>query len=638
MGGAVRVGPPPGGGPPQAMPRERTSFGADMKALYGLRNYFIQFLPRALLVLGMAYLYADLNSTAITGLQQITSALPRIVSGASGAIAPGAGPARSVSGKLLALLNLNSTEQWLPLLSILVLLFVIGGLIQLARDVLRSRVGISLKREIREDVLRCLYREPATARVQRGSGASAEILRTDADGTASLLTTGVLGLMEAVVLFIVFARTLVTQVQGGWVILGAFISLSVLAQIVSMLVTQRAERRAFEESRTALGGAAAITTRFFDVLRDLLYLGGEKTKGQAVVDAWTTAETKNVAIRVWTGVRGIITQTFQHLNLPLIILVIAKTGGDAGGIIGGMALLGQLATPFATLVSFPSLLLQFGPNLHSIHKILATPDPGEPPAAATQLAGLAKPPALAVRDLHFAYPGAATAIVRGVSFDIPPGARVGIVGGSGCGKTSLARVLAGDYQASAGSFLVDGVDVTHWPLQWKRSAIALLTDAPGFLLETLRENVLFGRECPPDRLDYALKVSGAADVAARLPDGLNTVLASEVPLSGGQRRKVSLARGLAGPQRVLILDEPLAQVDPEGMRELASRVLEATEGRTCLIITHDMDVLATDFNIFLEAGKVAAVGPHEELLRTCPAYAELTDRSAGARTQRASAG
>jgi len=620
------------------MPRERTSFGADMKALYGLRNYFIQFLPRALLVLGMAYLYADLNSTAITGLQQITSALPRIVSGASGAIAPGAGPARSVSGKLLALLNLNSTEQWLPLLSILVLLFVIGGLIQLARDVLRSRVGISLKREIREDVLRCLYREPATARVQRGSGASAEILRTDADGTASLLTTGVLGLMEAVVLFIVFARTLVTQVQGGWVILGAFISLSVLAQIVSMLVTQRAERRAFEESRTALGGAAAITTRFFDVLRDLLYLGGEKTKGQAVVDAWTTAETKNVAIRVWTGVRGIITQTFQHLNLPLIILVIAKTGGDAGGIIGGMALLGQLATPFATLVSFPSLLLQFGPNLHSIHKILATPDPGEPPAAATQLAGLAKPPALAVRDLHFAYPGAATAIVRGVSFDIPPGARVGIVGGSGCGKTSLARVLAGDYQASAGSFLVDGVDVTHWPLQWKRSAIALLTDAPGFLLETLRENVLFGRECPPDRLDYALKVSGAADVAARLPDGLNTVLASEVPLSGGQRRKVSLARGLAGPQRVLILDEPLAQVDPEGMRELASRVLEATEGRTCLIITHDMDVLATDFNIFLEAGKVAAVGPHEELLRTCPAYAELTDRSAGARTQRASAG
>ena len=616
----------PGGADPGE--RGRGSFGEDLRSLYRFRGYFTRFLPRALVVLVLAYVFADLNATAIGGLQRITSELPGILSGRAAESPAGPGMMnRTVSGRLLERIDLSPVTHWRALLAILVALFLVAAAVQLLRDVLRARVNIRLKRALREDILDALYREPAALRVQRGAGASAEILRTDVDGTASLVAFGVLGLLESLVLFTVFAWSLGTGVRGGWVILAAFVVLSSTAQVFSLVVTRRKEREAFESFRKAQGDAAAVTTRFFDVLRDLLYLGGERAKGLAVVRAWTGAEERNISIRVWTGVRSVITETFQHLNLPLIILVVLQTGGDAGAIIGAMALIGQLAMPFAQVVAFPSIVLQYRPNLRSLERLLALPPVGEPPADAARLASGPEPPDVVIEDLRFRYPGAPEDIIKGVSVRIPAGARVGIVGGSGCGKTSLARVICGDYLAAGGRILVGGVEVTGWPLQWKRRIVAMLTDAPGFLQETLRENILFGREAPPpDRLDYALRVSGTAEVASRLPQGLETVLAAEVPLSGGQRRKISLARGLAGPQKVLILDEPLAQVDPNGMREMAAHILQATTGRTCLIITHDMDVIDTDFNVFLVDGRVAAVGKHTDLLRTVPAYAELATR------------
>jgi len=607
--------------------RDPGSFRQDLKTLFRFSRYFRKFLPAALLVLALAYIFADLNATAIGGLQQITSQLPAILSGSGSSPAPGPGMMnRTLSGKLLGRFNLSPAEHWQLLLAILVLLFLIAAAIQLVRDVLRARVNIRLKRALREDVLQALYREPAAERIQRGAGAASEILRSDVDGTASMVVFGVLGLLESTVLFLVFAWSLGTGVKGGWVILAAFVVLSTAAQLFSMLVTRRKEQEAFERFRETQAQAAATTTRFFDVLRDLLYLGGEPAQGRNVVEAWTRAEQRNVAIRVWTGVRSVITETFQHLNLPLIILVVLRTGGDAGAIIGAMALIGQLSVPFAQLVAFPNMVLQYRPNLRALARILALPDPGKPPDAAGRLATTGQPQSIAVRDLVFRYPGATADILKGITLDIPAGARVGIVGGSGCGKSTLARILSGDYRAGSGTVTIGDVDVTGWPLTWKRDVIAFITDAPGFLMDTLRANILFGRECPPQQFDRAVEMSGVKGFLSKNP--LDQLLAAEVSLSGGERRKIALARALCGPQGVLILDEPLAQVDPNGMRDMARHIVEATKGRTTIIITHDMDVMDTDFNIFLLDGKVAAVGKHSDLVRLVPAYAELASRTA----------
>lgn len=624
-GGPQPTQPPGPRVDPAATAPQSGSFAQDLRTLFRFGGYFRRFLPPALLVLALAYLFADLNATAIGGLQQITSQLPAILSG-SGATPGGPGMMnRTISGKLLGRFHLSPAEDWKLLLAILVLLFLVAAGIQLLRDVLRARVNIRLKRALRDDVLEALYREPAESRIQRAGGAASEIIRSDVDGAASLVVFGVLGLLESTVLFAVFGWSLGTGVRGGWTILAAFVTLSTVAQLISVAITRRKEREAFERFREAQGQAAGTTARFFDVLRDLLYLGGEAAQGRRVVEAWTQAEQRNVAIRIWTGVRSVITETFQHLNLPLIILVVLRTGGDAGSIIGAMALIGQLAVPFAQLVAFPNIVLQYRPNLRALDRLLGLPDPGRAPPEAERLAqgGQAQP--IAVRDVRFRYPGAGNEILKGITLDIPAGARVGIVGGSGCGKSSLARVLSGDYRAMSGTIGIGGVDVTGWPLGWKRQVVAFITDAPGFLMDTLRANILFGRECPPEKFDRAVEKSGVGGFLWKNP--LDMPLPAEVSLSGGERRKIALARALCGNQGVLILDEPLAQVDPSGMREMVQNIIEATRGRTTLIITHDMDAMETDFNVFLVDGKVAAVGKHEELLKTEPAYAELASRT-----------
>jgi ABC-type multidrug transport system fused ATPase/permease subunit len=614
------------------MPAPGGTFKSDLADLLVFRGYFRRFLPQALLVLLLAYVYADLNATAIGGLQQITSQLPEILSGERG---PAGAPAglmhQTVTGQLLATLGLSTLEHWRVLLAILVLLFLVASSLQLARDLLRARVSIRLKKALRQDVLDALYREPGAERINRSSGASAEFLRGDVDGTASVTVFGALGVIEALVLFTFFAWSLATGVTGGPFILMAFVLLTAAAQFVSASLTRRQERAAFDSFSQAQTQAASTTTRFFEILRDLLYLGGERSKGNQVVESWTRAEEKNIAIRVWTGTRSMIGDAFQHLNLPLIVFVVLETGGQAGAIVAALALIGQLSMPFAQLVSFPQLLVQFGPGLRSLARLLAIPKVGQEPPAVEELANRASPPALSVEGLTFSYPGVTTNVFEGVSIEIPAGAKVGIVGDSGCGKTSLARVLSGDWQPSRGVIRVGGVDVTAWPLAWRRKLIALSTENPGMLLDTLRENITFGRDCSGDQLTQALRASASNEVAEALPNGLDTMIAAEGQLSGGQRRRIALARALCGRQRVLVLDEPLAQLNPVKMREVATGLIEACAGRTCLIITHDMDLIDTDFNVFMEKGRVAAVGKHGDLVRDVPAYRAFTERVVSSR-------
>jgi len=187
---------------------------------------------------------------------------------------------------------------------------------------------------------------------------------------------------------------------------------------------------------------------------------------------------------------------------------------------------------------------------------------------------------------------------------------------------------------------VDGVDVTSWHLVWRRELVGFMPAEPGFLRGTLKDNVLFGR--PWEAIgdwEGGLAASGVATIAAKHHDegGMEFVIDGrpEAILSTGERKRIGIARLLVGKQRFGIFDEPGNGLDPQTMVEVASAFRTAMQGRTTLMITHDPDVFQNDFVVFLENGRIAGLGRHEELLRTNPEYARLVNRFAHEREEEA---
>jgi ABC-type multidrug transport system fused ATPase/permease subunit len=243
---------------------------------------------------------------------------------------------------------------------------------------------------------------------------------------------------------------------------------------------------------------------------------------------------------------------------------------------------------------------------------------------------------VAFRDVTFAYPASPDRpVLKGLSLEIPAGSALAIVGQNGAGKTTLAKLLCRLYDPQSGAIEVDGTDLRDLDLDgWRRQVTAVFQDFVRFEL-TLRENVAprgdtgYGSH---DRAELdavigdALAASGAAGLAS-----LDTVLAKGytggTDLSGGQWQRIALARALyaaARGARVLVLDEPTAQLDIRAEAAFYSRFLELTAGLTTMVISHRFATVRRAERIaVLEAGRITELGSHQELIAAGGSYAEM---------------
>ncbi len=242
------------------------------------------------------------------------------------------------------------------------------------------------------------------------------------------------------------------------------------------------------------------------------------------------------------------------------------------------------------------------------------------------------------RDVHFAYPGGLP-VLTGVSFTVPAGACVALVGANGAGKSTLVKLLCRFYEPTAGAILWDGADIaTLDPSSLRRRFSALFQDFAEYDLSA-RDNIGLG---DATRLDDEAAVVAAARRAqadgflSRLPHGYDTLLtrafpgddpngADGVQLSGGQWQRVALARAMMRPDAdVLILDEPSAGLDPDAEAALHARLATLRAGRTSLLISHRLSaVRAADIIVVLDQGQVLEQGSHDQLLAHAGEYARL---------------
>jgi ATP-binding cassette subfamily B protein len=217
--------------------------------------------------------------------------------------------------------------------------------------------------------------------------------------------------------------------------------------------------------------------------------------------------------------------------------------------------------------------------------------------------------ALTFENVWFSYEDG-SAVLRNVSFDIPAGARVGIVGRTGCGKTTLVGLMARFYDVSAGRILLDGVDIRDYRLADLRNQYAIVLQEPVLFSTTVAENIAFTRpDASDEEIAAAAAAAGAEEFIEVLPQRYQTQVGDRGGrLSGGQRQRISVARAFLKDAPILILDEPTSAVDVQTETEMMAHTEELMRGRTTFMIAHRLSTLRhCDLLLAVEDGQVRVV-------------------------------
>jgi ATP-binding cassette subfamily B protein len=231
-------------------------------------------------------------------------------------------------------------------------------------------------------------------------------------------------------------------------------------------------------------------------------------------------------------------------------------------------------------------------------------------------------------NVTFGYNGASPALAE-ASFEIKPGQTVALVGQTGAGKSTIAKLINRTYDVNSGQIVIGGVNVRDWNLEALRKQISIIEQDIYLFSRTVAENIAFG--CPQatrEEIEAAAKAAQAHDFIMNFKDGYDTVVGERgVTLSGGQRQRLALARAFLTNPRILILDDSTSAIDSATEDKIQRAIEKAAEGRTTLLITHRLSQIRwADLIVVLRKGRVVVVGDHETLLRESEAYRNIFAR------------
>ncbi|HJO35914.1 MAG TPA: ABC transporter transmembrane domain-containing protein [Gammaproteobacteria bacterium] len=315
-----------------------------------------------------------------------------------------------------------------------------------------------------------------------------------------------------------------------------------------------------------------------------------------------------IGLIVWAGGREVLAGRLSAGELSAFIfyaLVVAGATGAIGEVIG-------------------DLLRGLG-AAERLFELLATPrEVNDPPVPAR----LARPRGeIRMQGVRFSYPTRPhPPALLDIDLQVAPGERVALVGPSGAGKSTLLQLILRFYDPDAGSIRLDGHPLPSLTLAQLRAHIALVPQEPVLFATTVAENIRYGCTGADEAAVRAAAAAAyAEEFIERLPEGLETPLGERgVQLSGGQRQRIAIARALLRDPALLLLDEATSALDAYSERQVQAALARLLAGRTSLVIAHRLATVVTaDRIVMLQHGRIVASGPHERLLRECPAYAEL---------------
>jgi ATP-binding cassette subfamily B protein len=321
--------------------------------------------------------------------------------------------------------------------------------------------------------------------------------------------------------------------------------------------------------------------------------------------------------------------------LPLLLLALASAGGlfhalilysqgvlDVGDVVAYFGLLQLLGFPtFVSLFAYSQVSLGLAGSKRILELINKENDLDQ------NVAGYSKEMVgeIEFKDVSFIYEKGEPAL-QNISFKVEPGQTVAIVGQTGTGKTTLAKLVNRTYDVSSGQVLVDGVDVRDWNLEALRRRISIIEQDIFLFSRSITANINFGLQDASKEMSVeAAQAAQAEEFITSLPGSYDTVIGERgVTLSGGQRQRLALARAFLTDPRILILDDSTSAIDSETEDNIQQAIYAAAKGRTTMIITHRLSQIRwADLILVLRQGRLVAAGSHDDLMDTSEAYRRI---------------
>ena len=287
--------------------------------------------------------------------------------------------------------------------------------------------------------------------------------------------------------------------------------------------------------------------------------------------------------------------------------------------------------PIMAAMTFVDDLAVINTNVGEISDILEAPEL-ERPRAPVKLDHLN----IALQNMSFSYGKENAEVLHGIDLAVRPGTVTALVGPSGSGKSTIAKLIAGFWDVTGGEITVGGLDVRNIPLRQWTVQIAYVSQDNYLFDCTVRENIRIGRKDATDaEVKAVAKAAGCEEFIRRLENGYDTIVGSGGGrLSGGERQRVAIARAMLKDAPIVILDEATASIDPENEAAIQKAISALTKGKTLIVIAHRLSTITDADNIVVvQDGQIAAQGKQEELLHTCPLYADMWAAHLGARDQ-----
>ncbi|MFN3370600.1 MAG: ABCB family ABC transporter ATP-binding protein/permease [Sphingomonadaceae bacterium] len=492
------------------------------------------------------------------------------------------------------------------------------------RNAIFERVGQEATRELAVQVFRHLHALPLKFHLERKTGSLTRIIER---GTKSI------DLMLYLLLFNL--APVAIELTAVLVIFGTRMGFELVIATAMMVVAYSWFTWAITRWRTELRRKTVeldnkVSARAVDSLLNyetVKYFNAEALEARRYERAarrYADAATRSETSLAWLNIgQSFITNLMMGGAMAFTVVGWAEGRFTPGDVVLVNTLLAQLFRPLDMLGMVYREVKQGLIDMEAMFGLLDTPRAIDPRPGT---------PALEVRggrvvfeDVHFAYEPRRQ-ILKGVSFVCEPGTRTAIVGPTGAGKSTIARILFRFYEISGGRVTIDGQDIREVTEESLRAAIGIVPQDTVLFNDTIAFNIGYGREgASRDALEAAAKAAQIHDFVSRLPDGYETMVGERgLKLSGGEKQRVAIARTLLKDPPILILDEATSALDSATEAGIQDALEVAERGRTTLVIAHRLSTIVDADQILVMAdGRIVERGRHEELLAAGGAYAEL---------------